>query len=64
MAYTKSCTFHLQNISKQDKCACAWDSAVDASFHIQQLWRILNNCVVTVLLEYLTDCSIKVSHFF
>ena len=34
------------------------DSAADIHFHDQQLWRILINgviCVVTALLEYLTD---------
>ena len=41
----------------------AWNSASDASFHIQQLWMILSILlyVVIVLLEYLTDCSIRVS---
>ena len=42
-------------------CPCTVYSVADFSVHIQQLWRILNGvmCVVIVLLEYFTDCSIR-----
>ena len=39
-------------------CPCMKYSAGDFSFHTQQLWRILIVlCVVTVLLEYLSDLT-------
>ena len=65
MAYTRPSAFHLQNI-------LSWLSVPLLGIVLQMLvffilYSVFSNyegvelCVVTVLLEYLTDCSIRVS---
>ena len=45
------------------KCAHVWDNAADASFSYSARFSVVLY-VVTVLLEYLTDCFIRVSQCF
>ena len=65
MAYTRQYAFHLQNIFSRL-------SVPMYGIVLQMLVFIVSNCggfsivlyVVTVLLKYLTDCSIRVSRSF
>ena len=53
MVYTRPFAFHLQNILSRLSVISAWNSAIDASFYTQQLWRIFDGVC--------GDCFIRVS---